>query len=69
MQDSDGPKVAQEVYRALFTNTYRHPVSEDETEEVLDSDVIPYALDDAVTSLRKAGALPSTWATFIHIGL
>jgi hypothetical protein len=37
--------------------------------EFLDPDDVPYALDDAVQKLRKAGLDPSFWATYVHIGI
>jgi hypothetical protein len=59
MDDVDGPVVAKAVYQRLFQN---------ET-EYLDFDVIPHALDDAAQVLRKEGAAPHRWATYIHLGL
>jgi hypothetical protein len=56
MSDSDGPKVAQWVYKALL---------EKDTFELAD---IPYALDDAVKKLKEEGARASRWATFMHMG-
>jgi hypothetical protein len=56
MNDEDGPKVAQHVYRQLFKN------------ERLDLDDIPYALDDAMRMLQDQGVPASRWASFIHMG-
>jgi hypothetical protein len=56
MDDSDGPLVAKLFYDRLFA------------EEVITLDTIPYALDYAVTELRKGGAPPERWATFVHMG-
>jgi hypothetical protein len=56
MSDADGPRVAKWFYERLFA------------EEVITLDAIPYALDHAVAELRKSGASPEQWATFIHMG-
>jgi hypothetical protein len=56
MYDSDGPQVAQSVYRAILGK------------EMFQLDDIPYALDDAVQELRKQGVPANRWATFMHIG-
>jgi hypothetical protein len=56
MNDTDGPKVAKLFYEKLFA------------EEIITLDAIPYALDYAVGELRKSGAPPERWATFIHMG-
>jgi hypothetical protein len=56
MNDADGPRVAKLFYERLFA------------EEVITIDTIPYALDYAVAELRKSGAPPERWATFIHMG-
>lgn len=56
MGDADGPAVAKTVYSELFRDG------------LVDPDVIPYALDDAVRQLRAQGLLPNRWATFIHMG-
>jgi hypothetical protein len=56
MGDDDGPLVAQRIYEALLQ------------EEIIDLGSIPYALDAAVTELRKSGVPASRWATFVHIG-
>jgi hypothetical protein len=56
MSDVDGPLIAKYFYERLFA------------EDMITVDAIPYALDYAVTELRKAGAPPERWATFIHVG-
>jgi hypothetical protein len=56
MDDADGPQVAKLFYERLFA------------EEIITLDTIPYALDYAVAELRKSGAPPERWATFIHMG-
>jgi hypothetical protein len=56
MNDADGPKMAQWFYEALLEN------------ETIELDDIPYALDTAVQKLRKSGAPPERWATFMHWG-
>jgi hypothetical protein len=56
MNDWDGPKIAEMVYRELFKG------------EELDLQVIPFALDAAVRHLRAEGVVPSRWAPYIHIG-
>jgi hypothetical protein len=57
MNDIDGPFIAKHFYEKLFRK------------ETIDVDAIPYALDYAVTKLRKSGAPPERWATFIHMGV
>jgi hypothetical protein len=56
MNDADGPLVAREFYERLFQGS------------VIDVDAVPYALDEAVASLRRKGVPPGQWATFIHMG-
>jgi hypothetical protein len=56
MHDEDGPKVARAFYEALFQS------------EALDLDDVPYALDEAVQALRKAGVPAQRWALFMHMG-
>jgi hypothetical protein len=56
MDDVDGPQVAKLFYERLFA------------EDVITLDAIPYALDYAVSELRKSGVPPKRWATFIHMG-
>jgi hypothetical protein len=56
MHDADGPNVASRVYEALFRKDH------------LDLDDIPYALDEALESLRKAGVPAARWALFMHMG-
>jgi CHAT domain-containing protein len=59
MGDVDGPIVAETIYQELFAGDG----------DVLDFDVVPYALDAAVRTLREKGLEPSRWAPYIHIGL
>jgi hypothetical protein len=56
MNDVDGPLIARLVYEKLFSL------------EVIDGDAVPYALDAAVAELRRQGAPPEHWATFVHMG-
>jgi hypothetical protein len=56
MNDADGPIVAQLFYEKLFASG------------TIERDTIPYALDHAVSELRKKGVPPERWATFIHVG-
>jgi hypothetical protein len=56
MHDEDGPRVAKIFYEELFKI------------EVVDAASVPYALDHAVMELRRSGAPPERWATFIHMG-
>jgi hypothetical protein len=56
MNDDDGPDFASWFYNTLFSG------------EKLDLDGIAYALDAAVTMLRKKGVPASRWALFIHVG-
>ena len=59
MDDVDGPVIAQTVYEEL----YRAGT------EVLDPDVIPYALDLGVRKLRAKGLAASRWAPYVHLGM
>jgi CHAT domain-containing protein len=59
MGDIDGPVVAETVYKELFAGEG----------DILDFDVVPYALDAAVGRLRDQGLEPSRWAPYIHIGM
>jgi CHAT domain-containing protein len=59
MGDVDGPVVAKVVYEELFAGS----------SDMVDLDVVPYALDTAVRKLRAQGLEPSRWAPYIHIGL
>lgn len=52
----DGPKVAKIVYEELMKD------------EMVDLNVIPYALDKAVQTLRKDGVPPQRRATFVPFG-
>ena len=56
MNDEDGPRIAQLFYEKLLA------------EDVITLDSIPYALDCAISQLRKSGVAPDRWATFIHMG-
>jgi hypothetical protein len=56
MNDADGPQIAKMFYERLFI------------EDIITLDAIPYALDYAVSELRKSGVPPERWATFIHMG-
>jgi hypothetical protein len=56
MGDEDGPEVAKTVYEALFS------------QETVELDAVPRALDAAVRKLRVQGVAPERWATFIHLG-
>ncbi|KAI0341882.1 hypothetical protein BDW22DRAFT_1331414 [Trametopsis cervina] len=58
MSDCDGPRVASHLYGQLFAS-----------QEYLDPDVVPYALDEAVQAMRTEGVSSSRWATFIHLGM
>jgi CHAT domain-containing protein len=59
MGDIDGPVVAETVYKELLGGDG----------DILDFDVVPYALDAAVQRLRAQGLEPSRWAPYIHIGM
>lgn len=57
MKDVDRPRVAAAVYKEFMES------------ELLDVNSIPYALDDAVQSLRRMGAPPHRWVPYIiHVG-
>jgi hypothetical protein len=56
MTDSDGPRVAAQVYRALLGKS------------TLEMDDIPYILDAAARKLREDGASAGRWAAFVHVG-
>ena len=58
MNDVDGPTVAKAVYEQLY-----HTGA-----EVLGPDVIPHALDLAVSNLRAKGLCASRWAHYVHLG-
>jgi CHAT domain-containing protein len=59
MNDIDGPVVTKTVYEELFVGE----------SDILDFDIIPYALDMAVRKLRDQGLEPSRWAPYIHMGM
>jgi hypothetical protein len=56
MRDEDGPRVAKMFYQKVLEN------------KTVDADAVAFALDYAVSELRKNGVPPERWATFIHIG-
>jgi hypothetical protein len=56
MKDSDGPVIAKLFYEKLFES------------KTINAESIPYALDHAVSTIRKSGASWERWATFIHMG-
>jgi hypothetical protein len=56
MNDMDGPFIAEHFYERLFA------------EDTITLDMIPHALDYAVSQLRKSGIPPDRWATFVHMG-
>jgi hypothetical protein len=56
MHDDDGPRIAQHFYAKLLSK------------QTIELDDIPYALDDAVCTLRMQGASLERWATFAHFG-
>ena len=58
MGDVDGPKTAKHAYEALYQNDAL----------TTNPDIMPYALDAAVTELRANGLHPSRWAPSVHIG-
>lgn len=60
MNDNDGPEISRLVYQELF---------KDAEGRVLDPDLIPVALDSAVSKLQKQGVHPGRWATYIHVGV
>ena len=57
MADVDGPEVAETVYKEILKK------------DRLEADVIPYALDEAVQSLRRKGVDAARWACYIHVGM
>jgi hypothetical protein len=56
MRDEDGPVISKMFYQKLFEG------------DIITADVIPYALDYAVTKLRESGAPVERWAAFVHVG-
>jgi hypothetical protein len=56
MGDEDGPFIAEHFYKKMLND------------KAIDFDAIPYALDHAVSELRKKGVPAERWATFIHMG-
>ena len=59
MNDIDGSLVARTVYQRLFEGN----------SDLLDPEIIPYALDEAVQLLREQNISPGRWATYIHFGV
>ena len=59
MGDVDGPIVAQKVYEQVFSGDSQY----------LDTEIVPYALDEATQQLRAEGLHPSRWAPYIHLGI
>jgi hypothetical protein len=55
MNDIDGPVVARLFYERLLAGAE------------INTSSIAYALDYAVTELRRSGIPPERWATFIHM--
>jgi hypothetical protein len=56
MSDVDGPMIADSFYEAVLK------------EEMFDLNVVPYALDDAVKSLRDRKVEARRWSVFVHMG-
>jgi hypothetical protein len=56
MHDEDGPRLARRFYEELLAR------------EPLDLDDIPYALDEAIRTLRNQGLPAERWALFMHMG-
>jgi hypothetical protein len=61
MNDNDGPEISRSIYQELF--------KDDKLGRVLDPDLVPVALDSAVSKLQKQGVNPGRWATYIHVGV
>lgn len=59
MGDTDGPLIAQRIYQALF----------ERGGQFLDPEVVPFALDSAVTTMREQGLHPSRWAPYVDVGI
>jgi len=57
MEDSDGPKVAELVYKNIMDNR-----------KALDVHATAEALHSAVQSLKDKGAPFERWIPFIHMG-
>jgi hypothetical protein len=56
ISDRDGPEVAKWFYEELLAS------------DVIDADVVAYALDAAVGKLRDSGVPTNRWVPFIHMG-
>jgi hypothetical protein len=53
----DGPTIARAFYEALLA------------EQVIDADAVAYALDEAVSQLKRQDVSIARWASFIHVGV
>jgi hypothetical protein len=56
MNDVDGPDLAEWFYEELMSS------------EIIDTNTVAYALDDAIQKLRAKTPSPKRWAQFIHMG-
>jgi hypothetical protein len=57
ISDEDGPKVAKWIYQELFAA------------DTLDADTVAYALDTAISKLRKEPKMTvERWTPFMHMG-
>jgi hypothetical protein len=54
--DEDGPDVARAFYETLLA------------EPVIDADAVAYALDEAVSQLKRQNVSIARWASFSHVG-
>jgi hypothetical protein len=61
MNDSDGPQIAADVYRTMFSDVSDGPN--------VDRSATAFGLDLAVRKLRETGVSASRWATYVHIGI
>jgi hypothetical protein len=59
MQDIDGPRISESLYKEVFKGDA----------EYIDPDDIAYALDGAVRRLRQEVRDPMRWAPYIHLGI
>lgn len=59
MGDVDGPVVAAKIYGELFKPGVN----------VLDPEVVPYALDEVTQEMRRQGLHMTRWATYTHLGV
>jgi hypothetical protein len=37
-------------------------------QQIIDTDAVAYALDEAVSTLKAQDVSPARWASFIHVG-